>query len=193
MEVLKSGDAPSLVSNLEVMQLLQERMAARQSQENGSDVNSKIEQDNGIQKGPFQNRDWIEQTVLNHLQSSPVGGSDVKLEDMPKLVEQLRRDPGADASIESASANATEETKLQTGYGLTNAETLQIINHLPSSLVEVHLLIEDIEKRGNLEEEEKHTQFLRLISEFSGVQIEEGDDDGDDGEGDGGEVDEDGK
>ena len=78
MEVLKSGNAPSLVSNLEVMQLLRERMAARQSQE------AKPGEENTNKRNQFQNRDWIEQTVLNHLQSSPVGGSEVKLDEMPQ-------------------------------------------------------------------------------------------------------------
>lgn len=177
MEVLKSGDAPSLVSNLEVMQLLQERKAARQSQ------GAKPGEESSNKSNQFQNRDWIEQTVLNHLQSSPVGGSDVKLDEIPKLVERLRRDTGATRlsalSIKEEEVNSQsdgdEEQPL--GYGMTNAETLQVINHLPTSLVEVHLLIEDIEKREHLDEEEKQMKFLRLVSKFSGRPVEAGGED----------------
>ena len=140
MEVLKSGESPSLISNLEVMQLLQERKDAR-SQSETNNINTK-----------FQNRDWVEKSVLDYVKTSPVGGSDVK-EDMSKLVEILR-----------------------TGYDLTNAETLQILNHLPTSLVEVHLLLEDIEKREQLDTEEKQLDFLRTIAEFSGRTVEEGGD-----------------
>jgi len=140
MEVLKSGESPSLISNLEVMQLLQERKDARSQGETNSN-NTKT----------FQNRDWIEKSVLEYVKTSPVGGSDVKAKDISKLVERLR-----------------------TEYGLTNAETLQILNHLPTSLVEVHLLIEDIEKREQLDTEEKQLEFLRTIAEFSGRTVEEG-------------------
>mmetsp|Transcript_35029 Transcript_35029/g.74736 ORF Transcript_35029/g.74736 Transcript_35029/m.74736 type:complete len:188 (+) Transcript_35029:240-803(+) len=182
MEVLKSGDAPALVSNMEVMQLLQERMAERQSQEKAGEESSN-------RKSPFQNRDWIEQTVLNHIQSSPVGGPDVKLDEMPKLVERLRRRPGA-ASASSSDSQNDDDEEGPSGYGLTNAETLQVINHLPTSLVEVHLLIEDIEKRENLDDEDKQTQLLRLVSKFSGRLVEEGgggDEEGEEDDDDGGE------
>ena len=154
MEVLKSGEAEesSFVTNLEVMHLLQERMAARQSPQensNGNDIMD-TEKKNTISKGVFQNRDWIESTVLDNLQSSPVGESNVKIEDMPKLVATLR-----------------------SNYELTTAETLQVLNHLPTSLVEVHLLIEDIEKREKLGTTEQQLEFLQTISQFSGRQVEE--------------------
>ncbi|KAL7529992.1 hypothetical protein ACHAXR_004572 [Thalassiosira sp. AJA248-18] len=182
MEVLKSGDAPALVSNLEVMQLLQERMAARQQPKENSGVGSangnNTGEENATKKSPFQHRDWIEETVLNHLQSSPVGGVDVKLQDMPKLVERLRREPGTAAKGDLQN----DADGQQPGYGLTNAETLQIINHLPTSPVEVHLLIEDIEKRENLDDEDKQSQFLRYVSEFSGRPVEDGGGDDDEGE-----------
>mmetsp|Transcript_7264 Transcript_7264/g.13545 ORF Transcript_7264/g.13545 Transcript_7264/m.13545 type:complete len:207 (-) Transcript_7264:209-829(-) len=194
MEVLKSGDSPALVSNMEVMQLLQERMAERQAEEAKVEVMG--EENNRNKKSPFQNRDWIEQTVLNHLELSPVGGSDVKLEEMSKLVERLRRDPSSALSVSALSIkdkdhdgdaqNDDDGEEMPAGYGMTNAETLQIINHLPTSLVEVHLLIEDIEKREHLDEEEKQLQFLRVVSKYSGRPVEEGsedDDEEEDGEG----------
>ena len=62
MEPLKNGDTPALVSNLEVMELLQERMATRQPDKSDGSVKST--------KGPFHQRDWIEQTVLEYLKSS---------------------------------------------------------------------------------------------------------------------------
>ncbi len=165
--MLKSGDAPALVSNMEVLSLLQERMAARQSRDNTDDGKSgdtpKTSGDN-TRKGPFRNRDWMEQTVLNHLKSSPVGGDDVKVDDMSKLVQQLRRDPTTTTSQSNGES---------AGYGLTNAETLQILNHLPTSLVELHLLVEDIEKRETLDTDEKQLELLRLISRYSGRPVEE--------------------
>mmetsp|Transcript_1493 Transcript_1493/g.3159 ORF Transcript_1493/g.3159 Transcript_1493/m.3159 type:complete len:208 (-) Transcript_1493:214-837(-) len=194
MEVLKSGNVPALVSNLEVMQLLRERMDARQSQDISGGVgssaggNNTTGDDNVIIKTPFQNRDWIEQAVLSHLQSTPAGEvADDKLEDTPKLVEQLRRDPTSTASIVSTTVKAedmdVDDDRQPSGYGLTNAETLQILNHLPTSPVEVHLLIEDLEKREHLDDAEKQLKLLRLVSQFSGRPVEDGGGDEDENEG----------
>jgi len=186
MEVLQSGSAPALVTNLEVMQLLKERIAARQQiiptpNANGGgsdDNNNTINNNNYTRNNPFKNRDWIEQTVLNHLQSSPVGKINEKLlENMPKLVEQLRREP-ATSGEEVNSHHHTEVGNGQpqeqlAGYGLTKTETLQILNHLPSSLVELHLLINDLERREHLDEDEKQLKLLRLISQFAGEPAKE--------------------
>ena len=142
MEPLKNGDTPALVSNLEVMELLQERMATRQPDKSDGSVKST--------KGPFHQRDWIEQTVLEYLKSSPVGSSDLNMGEMPKLIETLR---------------------LLRLHELTTAETLQVLNHLPTSLVELHLLIEDLEKR--VPDEEKQMEFLKLICQYSGREVDE--------------------
>ena len=165
---MKSGDAPSLISNLEVMQLLQERIAERQAKQPGI-AKGGNDGEKKIRKGPCQNRDWIEQTVLDHLESSPAGGPGAKVEEVPKLAERLRRDPAGGASTSTKNGD-----KYPPGYGLTDAETLQLLNHLPTSLVELHLLIEDIDQREALDDEEKQMGLLRLISEYSGRPVEEG-------------------
>jgi hypothetical protein len=198
MEILKTGDAPPLlVSNLEAMQLLRERIASRRlsNEKEGGGNNCAVGEDGGVgvggggRKNPFQNRDWIECAVLNHLESSPVGGAAVRLDDAPSLVGRLLSsstsprmsvtsggvgigvsdsvfgdDDGRDGGQRSSAG----------GYGLTKAETLQILNHLPTSLVEVHLMIEDLEGRERLNDEGKQLEFLGMISEFSGKPVEEG-------------------
>ena len=153
MEVLKSGDAPSLLSNIEVMNLLKER-ASKQKSLDGTKLKSEGKKE--IKQGPFQNRDLIESSVLSYLESSPCGRTSAQLGDMPKLIERLQRDPNQD------------------GYGLTNTEILQVLNHLPSSLVELHLLIEDLENRPGFVGEEKQEEFLKLIFEYSGKEIRSG-------------------
>lgn len=164
MEVLKSGDAPALVSNIEVMSLLRERMNSRQPSSEAGNENDENTNKSNTKDGPFQNRDWIEGAVLNYLQESPCGGPSVKLEEMPKLVERLQREPNSFST--------------ETGYGLTNAETLQVLNHLPTSPVELHLLIEDLENRPGFaadslhSAEEKQMQFLKFISRYSGREVE---------------------
>lgn len=185
MEVLQSGNAPALVTNLEVMQLLQERIAARQQQQqtqtqttNGGGVVG----DDSIstnRNSAFQNRDWIEQTVLNHLQSSPVGGINAEsFENIPTLVEQLRLAPATSNASSSTGVQVSSPTDEQqeqlSGYGLTNTEILQLLNHLPTSLVELHVLIDDLEKREHLDEEEKQSELLQLISQFTGKKTDEG-------------------
>jgi hypothetical protein len=56
-------------------------------------------------------------------------------------------------------------------------ETLQVLNHLPASPVELHLLIEDLENRPGFvgdsfkRGEEKQTEFLKLISKYSGKEV----------------------
>ncbi len=179
MEPLKSGDsshAPALLTNLEVMELLQERLTARADASSTLDGNNK--------KVPsFESRDWIEQTVFDYLKSSPAGSSEVKLDDMPKLVKTLRREPSAATTTTTASdaldVEIVNADNLK-GYGLTTAETLQVLNHLPTSLVELHLLIEDLEKR--IPEEEKQMEFLRLLAQYSGMDVEEAAGDGDEEE-----------
>eukprot|EP00804_Cyclotella_cryptica_P000877 CCRYP_001104-RA/>CCRYP_001104-RA protein AED:0.24 eAED:0.24 QI:0/0/0.33/1/0/0/3/222/183 len=155
MEVLKSGDAPAIVSNIEVMTLLRERIDSRQPSPDTGSENGENTNNSNTKEGPFQNRDWIEGAVLNYLQASPCGGPSVKLDDMPKLVERLQREPNSFSD--------------ETGYGLTSAETLQVLNHLPTSPVELHLLVEDLENRPGFaadsvhSAEEKQMQFLKFI------------------------------
>jgi hypothetical protein len=161
MEALKSGDSPALVTNLEVMELLQERLATRET----PDIMSSDGNKNGRS---VESRDWIEQTVFDYLKSSPAGSSDVKLDEMPKLVETLRRE--AATTTDDAKSDEGSDGVIQ-GYGLTTAETLQVLNHLPTSLVELHLLIEDLEKR--IPEEEKQMEFLRMLSQYSGREVAE--------------------
>ena len=164
MEPLKIGEAtaPTLVTNIEVMELLQEKLATR--------ISSSDDGNNKKGSSSFQSRDWIEQTVFNYLKSSPVGSSDVKLDEMPKLIATIRRElPAINSTYDDADDTKLDETDDHDGYGLTKAETLQVLNHLPTSLVELHLLIEDLEKR--IPEEEKQMGFLRLLSQYSGREV----------------------
>lgn len=150
------------MTNIEVMELLQEKLATR--------ISSSDDGNNKKGSSSFQSRDWIEQTVFNYLKSSPVGSSDVKLDEMPKLIATIRRElPAINSTYDDADDTKLDETDDHDGYGLTKAETLQVLNHLPTSLVELHLLIEDLEKR--IPEEEKQMGFLRLLSQYSGREV----------------------
>ena len=64
--------------------------------------------------------------------------------------------------------NNTNDRKIDDdqNYGLTDAETLQILNLMPTEPVEIHLMIEDLTSRLN---EDEQNRLLSLISEYSGV------------------------
>ncbi|KAL3821933.1 hypothetical protein ACHAXA_008973 [Cyclostephanos tholiformis] len=187
------------------MQLLRERIASRRlsnDKDSGSNTGCAGEDGGhgvgGGRNNPFQNRDWIERAVLDHLESSPVGGAGVRLDDAPSLVGRLLSSSSPRTSATSVTASGDgatsggvgvgaidsivgdhdgrdgEQRSSAGGYGLTKAETLQILNHLPTSLVEIHLIIENLEGRDRLNDEGKQLEFLRIISGFSGRPFEEG-------------------
>lgn len=194
MEVLKTDDVPLLVTNLEAMQLLRERIAARrqsQDDKDGSEDGGAINTSNGGMKiSQFKNRDWIERAVLDHLESSPIGGSDIRVEYAPKLVQRLLSSSssslqdagGGKGGFDSQSRKDDENNDDCTGdeplsssaggFGLTKSETLQVLNNLPTTLVEVHLLIDELDEREQLNDEGKQMELLTIISKFSGRPIE---------------------
>lgn len=67
-------------------------------------------------------------------------------------------------------------------YELTKSEKLELINHLPSSLVELQLLIEENEERFT---EEQMSNILEIISsKCHQLEAQDEDEDGDEEEGD---------
>ena len=52
-------------------------------------------------------------------------------------------------------------------YGLTDAETLQILNHMPTEQVDIHLMIEDLSSRLDDDEQNK---LLALVAQFAGKE-----------------------
>lgn len=190
METLNSENPPELVANLEVMQILEERVTARAAEEEEEDKNRRG-------KRRFNNklrqRDWIETKVLEYLQATPCGQAD--LTKLPALVKRLRGTPppppvvtdedeeeGADENtateastdvvamaVPSSSVVATDNKN--TGFGLTDAETLQVLNFMPSESVEIHLMI------GELQNRMSDAQQDDLLQAVAGACIVKGEDD----------------
>jgi hypothetical protein len=226
MEHLKSGDVPDLVTNMEVMNILSNRLTIRQEEEEAAATIGTIEHaentSTSIANGKsndknskLRHRDYIEETVYEYLAHSAC--ANVDLDKIPTLVSKLKgkrkvkkavvsnqnqsNDVGDNANA-NIHANANKLVKTEEGafvpepvsepvsmdtneenddndnnsnssmdqnYGLTDAETLQILNHMPTEPVEVHLMIQDLPSRLN---EDEQNNLIELIAEYAGVEAE---------------------
>lgn len=194
MENLKSGDAPALVTNFEVMKILSKRLHSREHNEE----DEHIEKRNSSKHPKLRHRDYIEQSVYDYIQKSPCGNlKDVNFSTMTQFVKKLRGRSNSEKKkgqtqtqqqsqivdskrprnelvkteevghFKQESSNEMEvlEDNENDNYGLTDAETLQILNHMPTLPVEIHLMIEDL--TGRLSDDQQ-TSLLQFISDNSG-------------------------
>ena len=137
-----------------------------------------------------RHRDWIESKLLDYLQNSSCGtiggdgGRGIDSTKLPQLVRTLRAPPskkGNDVKMKSENGgndtatadhadngNDGAEHLIRNGYGLTDGETLQILNHMPSELVELHLIIEDLPSRMS---DERQEELLQLIGTYAGRDV----------------------
>lgn len=163
METLKiHGDVPTLVTNAELLQILSKKCRKREEAAEQAAVQLQVEQDgttttapghptatvnnsnnNSRRRDKFQHRDFIEDRTLQYLQQQTSCSND--LADLPTLVQQLKCDVN------------------KGGYGLTDGETLQILNCMPKESVEIHLIIEDLSSRLS---EDKREEVLELIAKY---------------------------
>ena len=181
METLKTGQVPALVTNIEVMHILEESLESRKSDSN--EVDDPKTQVQKRRANQFQHRDFIEDTVYNYLHYTPC--SQTNIEKMPELVRILKKsrqkktklkkeetaenDEICEPVVTSSSiqqTNPDENEELQEyceGFGLTDSETLQILNHMPKEVVDIHLLIEDLPNRFSDEQQE---ELLKVIAKY---------------------------
>jgi hypothetical protein len=149
------GDAetPVLISNAEVMELLQENLASREKQQSssGSYRNKR--------SNLYHHRDWIEKHVYEYLQPTPCG-----------QIEKSRRQEFQNA-LRSNKKQATTTSATTTGFDLTEAESLQILNFMPTEPVEIHLMIEELHARMTEKQQEGLLEFIASykIKEDDGV------------------------
>jgi hypothetical protein len=171
MEVLKSGDVPALVTNIEVLNILSKRQKELHLKEEGDQNTTAAAQKKKGDK--LRHRDFIETKVLEYLQSTPC--ANVEFGRMPEFVSKLKGskekfdgDGQPKDSFEGEVAKADDEQNgTAEDFQLTDAEILQILNHMPSEPVEIHLMIEDLMSRMD---EEKQNNLLQLITEYSNRQ-----------------------
>lgn len=152
METLKNHlGAPILITNTELLHILSEKCSKRQAeqeaveqeQEDNNSASDQTRQKPKQRRDRFQHRDYIEESTLAYLESTRCS-QDLKA--LPTLVETLK-------------GNAEDG-----GFGLTDGETLQMLNTMPTESVELHLIVEDLQSRLS---EERRNELLVIVSQYA--------------------------
>jgi hypothetical protein len=188
------SSTPVLLPNAEFMELLQtgvkdnkNRMAneKRKLRKKSKNRNNKDGDDTYDRKfkNKFEHRDWIQEHVLEYLKSTPcVNLPASKLKELKwkcmkgsssSSTKKKRRsvsNGGGDPDISSPkpppppASKPTKSSSSSPGYGLTEAEAIQILNFMPQEPVEIHLMIENLHDRMS---ETKQGEFLEMIRSYN--------------------------
>jgi hypothetical protein len=155
MEVLAktNSEAPLLISNVEVMEFLQKRMSARSEKEGKPNFRRR--------HNKFEHRDWIEEHVHSYLQTTPC--VDLPIENVPELKGKLIAS-AQKKHVTEGKDGASAVVSKPAGFGLTEAESVQILNFMPREPVEIHLMIEELHGRMS---EKRQEDLLHLIGSCS--------------------------
>lgn len=157
MEVLtdsRSTCPPVLVANAELLETLEKDV-----QENKKRLLEKRKKRKNF-KNKYEHRDFIQEKVLDYLKSTPcVNIRTSKIQEL-KSKCMSRTKSRLSPHEEKGTANQSSTT----GFGLTEAETLQILNFMPTEPVEIHLMVEDLHVRMS---ETKQEEFLNMIQSFN--------------------------
>ena len=176
MEVLtdSKSSTPVLLLNAELMILLKKevkenkkRMAKevkKQKQKGRKNSNDRKV------KNKFEHHDWIQEHVLEYLKGTPCVNIPTS-----KLKELKSK-----CTSKGSSSSSTTKKKRRTpidpnssqprksppspGYGLTEAEALQVLNFMPQEPVEIHLMVDDLHDRMS---ETKQEGFLDMIRSYN--------------------------
>eukprot|EP00957_Ditylum_brightwellii_P173313 13194787-Ditylum_brightwellii.AAC.1 len=103
METLKSGVAPALVTNIEVLDIVSRKLNHR-AEENSDEPDNNRRQRRGMQS-QLRHRDWIEERMYEYLKSTPCANVDIA--QMPSLVSDLRGKRKAKNSASSVHRKVT--------------------------------------------------------------------------------------
>jgi hypothetical protein len=126
--------APILISNLEVLELLSARVNERSTKPT---------------RFSHRHRDWIEEQVVEYLKSTPcVRVESSRRRELQSILQSNKR---------------TGTAVKRAGFALTEAESLQIVNCMPTEPVEIHLIIEELQSRMT---ERQQEELLALIRSY---------------------------
>jgi hypothetical protein len=156
---LVDGDteSPPLISNLEVMQLLEKNIEARNK-------NNAKKKSNMKRNKHFRHRDWVEEEVHRYLQSTPCVNLDPEKREEFKSKLQGNKKICNTKEGQGETNGQPESSSSMTGFGLTDAEALQIMNMMPSEPVEIHLMIDELQSRMS---ESQQEEFLATIASYN--------------------------
>jgi hypothetical protein len=199
MEVLtnlSAAQGPVLLPNAEVMEMLQKSVKQNKKRfarvkANHRKKNYKTQQHNDAPgvveiKNTYAQRDWIESKVLEYLQGTPC--VQIPVSKIPELKSKCMGSKRQHRSHrQSSDADDNNKNPTVSGYGLTEAETLQVLNLMPQEPVEIHFIVEEVRARMS---ESQEGEFLSMIKSYrkdsSGDNDDkENDDGGDKGDDDG--------
>ena len=144
MEVLLTSTTPSLISNLEVRLLIHNKshLSTFDSKVAAYLASTSNTKESGLFKeyGPTGYEKKIEGLV-----GVLKGGRDgILVKDEVVKIEQ---------DVQPSPSSSEKGASLKKGYGLEDSEIIQILNHMPSTLVALHLFIQDCENRFTEEEQ----------------------------------------
>jgi RNA polymerase Rpb4 len=167
---LVDGDAesPTLISNVEVMELLRKNLETR------AQTAKKTKKTNKRNNKQFRHRDWVEEEVHRYLRSTPCVNLDPRRRQEFHAILKSHKKVCQAAAIaisgdHDESAVKLEDEEMQrrqsvpTGFGLTEAETLQIMNMMPTKPVEIHLMVDELQSRMT---ETRQEEFLAFIASY---------------------------
>jgi len=175
-DVVAQQQPPILISNAEVLELLQKKQSNKRSRGSG-----------------FEHRDWVERRVVEYLQKTPCAKLDANRREELKSVltegsggkKRRKRqlsvgivivdDDGGDGDNGNNDAannnndndnrnnNLDGDRRKRIGFGLTEAESLQVLNFMPTELVELHLVVDQLDARMSEREQE---ELLETIGSY---------------------------
>lgn len=152
--------APHLISNLAILEMIQPRVDARLKNLKGT-TNSTGTSTKNMNNKQLRHRDWIEQHVVEYLQGTACTQFTTAAH-AANLQTVLRSPTAVGKTATTPATTATTAKKLQ-GFNLTEAESLQIINLSPSEPVEIHLLVDELQDRMSVSQQE---ELLKTIQRY---------------------------
>lgn len=169
MEVLidSKSSTPVLLPNADLLEMLEKDVKENKKQFAKLARKQKGKKNH---KSKFEHRDWIQEHVLEYLKETPcVNIPTSKLKEFKSKCMKGSMAPPSPSRKKRRSLSdvtaPTDNTKASSpNYGLTEAETIQVLNFMPQELVEIHLMVEDLHDRMS---EARQEEFLEMIKSYN--------------------------
>jgi hypothetical protein len=155
MEVLTDSDSPVLISNAEILHLLRTQITKRNDKNKKEQHQQQRRRNND---NTFAHRDWIQEQVHAYLQTTPCD----TIVNLSKLKE-LKSKFMASKKVRTSATGGGDTNSKTTGFHLTEAESIQLLNFMPREPVEIHLMVEELHARMS---DKRQEELLELIGSY---------------------------